>query len=120
MQDNNGADNTSNSTGPQNHITFNNVEWDDESLLYGFGSRSYDSTTLNWLTADHYRGAIAQPMSLNRYAFVGDNPVRFADWGGFTPGETANSGNELACYPPNNVSSLIRWIASQFISRVSC
>lgn len=46
-------------------------------------SRSYDPTVGSWLEADSWRGDLGDPQSLNRYAYVNNSPVTYADAFGF-------------------------------------
>ena len=82
--DNNGPDNASNSTGPQNSLTFSGKLWDAELETYYFGARDYDPSTSTWLTQDVYRGQLMEPMSLHRTMYVNDNPINLVDRYGFS------------------------------------
>jgi RHS repeat-associated protein len=83
--DNNGPDNASNRTDPHNNLTWAGKPWDKETELNYFGARDYDSTAGVWTTQDPYRGQLAEPMTLHRYGYVGDNPVNWVDPNGYCP-----------------------------------
>ena len=87
--DNNGPDNTSNRTSPQNSVTFSGKLWDKESGTYYFGARDYDPATGTWLTHDPYPGRIAEAVTLNRYQYVKQNPINLIDAYGFDYETTA-------------------------------
>ena len=47
--------------------------------LYFAQARMYDPATSRWLSPDPVRGTVATPITLNRYSYVRDNPVRYID-----------------------------------------
>ncbi|SDP12061.1 RHS repeat-associated core domain-containing protein [Microbacterium testaceum StLB037] len=56
----------------------------DVSLgLDEYFARSYDPGVGSWLEADSWRGELGDPQSLNRYAYVTNSPVSYADAFGF-------------------------------------
>jgi len=65
-------------TCPQNY-KFTGKERDSESGLDNFGAR-YDSSSLGrFMTPDPLGGSLANPQSLNKYAYALNNPLRFTD-----------------------------------------
>ncbi|MBI4743527.1 MAG: hypothetical protein HY776_01665 [Actinobacteria bacterium] len=52
---------------------------DDESGLYYFGTRYYDSETGRFITKDPDGGDVTDPQSLNPYVYVRNNPVNLVD-----------------------------------------
>ncbi|HLP23150.1 MAG TPA: RHS repeat-associated core domain-containing protein, partial [Microbacteriaceae bacterium] len=50
-----------------------------------FFARGYEPATGSWLSADPYRPGVADPASLNRYAYVSGNPATLVDLLGFRP-----------------------------------
>lgn len=44
-----------------------------------FGTRYYDPSVGRWTQQDAAAGSIGDPSSVNRYAYVGGDPVNFAD-----------------------------------------
>ena len=46
----------------------------------------YDSSSQGrFTTADSFSGSIGNPQSLNRYTYVGNNPINYSDPSGQTP-----------------------------------
>jgi len=66
-------------TEPHNHYTFTGQEWDANTGLYYFHARGYDPKRAVWTQPDPYRGRLAEPATLNRYAYVAGNPVNWVD-----------------------------------------
>ena len=88
--DNNGrAADSSNFTNPHNHFTFTGQEWVEETWMMHFHAREYDPVAGVWARADDFRGVRAQPFSLHRYQYVGNNPLNFLDRYGYERGEGA-------------------------------
>lgn len=72
---------------------FNGQETDAHgSGLTHFYARSYDATTAGWVQPDSFQGRPAQPQTLGRYQFVGDNPSSRVDLLGFLSVGVANPG----------------------------
>lgn len=100
--DNNGPDNSSNQTDPHNSLAWGGKPWDQETQLNYFGARDYDPATANWLTRDPYRGQLADPMTLHRYAYVGDNPATLSDINGYSaqaPYSSIATSTQSSCGP---------------------
>ncbi len=51
----------------------------DATGLYKFGNRYYDPSVGRWTQQDTLGGGISNPATLNRYAYVGDNPINATD-----------------------------------------
>ena len=68
----------------------------DESGLYYYGARYYDSGIGRFITADTVTGNPADPQSLNRYSYTLNNPLRYVD----------PSGNAIR--PPNDFQNYKR------------
>lgn len=62
-----------------NSITYAGYQYDKESGLYYVNARYYDSTMARFLTEDTYRGSLTDPLSLNRYTYCHNNPLRYTD-----------------------------------------
>ena len=63
--------------------------------LYDYGARYYDPELRRFIQPDSYLGDTAVPQSLNRYAYVWNNPLRYVDPSGHwphPPGTTAFFG----------------------------
>jgi len=55
----------------------------DSTGMVKFGARYYDPNIGRWTQQDPVPGSITSPMSLNRYAYAGDNPVNATDESGY-------------------------------------
>jgi RHS repeat-associated protein len=55
--------------------------------LYDFLAREYNPTWGRWMTPDPMGGDVLNPQSLNRYAYVNNNPASLTDPLGLCPGE---------------------------------
>ncbi len=53
--------------------------YDNSTGLYKFGERYYDPTVGRWTQRDPVAGSLADVEGLNRYLFVGDDPVNVVD-----------------------------------------
>ena len=62
-----------------NSITYAGYQYDSESGLYYLNARYYDSTTARFLTEDTYTGQANDPLSLHRYTYCANNPLRYTD-----------------------------------------
>jgi len=82
------ATDASNFTDPHNHFTYTGQEWDERLELFHFYAREYEPETGVWLQQDPYRGRLDMPVSLQRYGYVGGNPVNYRDRYGYSPLET--------------------------------
>ena len=69
-----------------NHLLFNSREYDELTGLYYFRNRFYEPTTGRFLTRDPFAGFAADPLSLNQYVFAYNNPLKFNDPMGASPG----------------------------------
>ncbi|MBI4744937.1 MAG: RHS repeat-associated core domain-containing protein [Actinobacteria bacterium] len=65
-----------------NAYKFSTKNLDDESGLYYFGARYYDSETGRFIAKDPDGGDVTDPQSLNPYIYVRNNLVNLVDpWG---------------------------------------
>ncbi|HEX7961740.1 MAG TPA: RHS repeat-associated core domain-containing protein [Terriglobales bacterium] len=80
-----------------NHFKFTDLEHDSESNLEHTWFRQLSSTQGRWLTPDPYMGSmdLTNPQSLNRYAYVMNNPMDLTDPLGLDP---PNCGNDSKCW----------------------
>ena len=60
-------------------FTFTGKEYDSVTGLYYSMARWYDPGTGRFVSEDRYMGALADPLSQNRYVYASDNPLRYAD-----------------------------------------
>jgi RHS repeat-associated protein len=58
---------------------YNGKEFDADSGLYYYGSRYYAPEWGRFAQADSRHGSIENPLSLNRYVYVENNPLNYAD-----------------------------------------
>jgi len=61
-----------------NNYQYNAKEKDDSGLFY-YGARYYDSDLGRFVTADTIRGDIKNPQTLNRYVYTLNNPLKYVD-----------------------------------------
>ncbi|CAD5989846.1 RHS repeat-associated core domain-containing protein [Agreia sp. COWG] len=64
---------------------FGSEQSDPSYDLNSYFSRQYDPGTGSWLSQDSYRGLLTAPQSVNRYAFVTNNPATLSDVLGYRP-----------------------------------
>ena len=76
----------------------------DANGLSNMRSRSYRADLMRFVQQDFLLGDEKNPMSLNRYAFVGDNPISFIDPLGMERKNAGTSKNKTAI-------RFFRWIA---------
>ena len=62
-----------------NSITYAGYQYDSETGLYYLNARMYDPKTARFLQEDTYRGEANDPLSLNLYTYVNNNPVKYDD-----------------------------------------
>jgi RHS repeat-associated protein len=78
-------------------VHFTGDERDAETGLDHTQFRQYTSSLARWLSPDPLGGSIANPQSLNRYAYVTNNPLNLIDPLGSRP---TNCRVPSACQPP--------------------
>jgi RHS repeat-associated protein len=89
-------------TGAANRWRFTTYEHDSESGL-DYANARFDSTSQGRFTSlDPLSGSIGNPQSLNRYAYVMDDPINFAD-----PTGTHCDNSTGGCYSGSNWSCLL-------------
>lgn len=66
-----------------NRYSFSGEEWDPETQLVHYFSRYYDPAIGVWISQDSFRGLGESPSTLNRYAYVLNNPVNNIDFYGY-------------------------------------
>lgn len=65
---------------------------DSESGLVYLRARIYDPGIGRFLGRDPIRGSVRRPLTLNRFGYVLNNPCRYADRSGLSPGNVMGSG----------------------------
>jgi len=66
-----------------NHYCFTGRELDTESALYYYRSRFYFASLGRFSTKDIKQGRISEPLTLNQYVYVNNNPATYVDPLGF-------------------------------------
>jgi RHS repeat-associated protein len=64
-------------------LRFTEMPYDSLTGLYFMGTRFYDPTIGRFVQMATSAGVLPNPLSLNRYAYAGDNPMSFSDRSGF-------------------------------------
>ncbi len=64
-------------------FTYTAQDYDAETGLLHFYARYYDPVVGVWVTQDIYRGALLNPLSMNRYVYVEGNPLFNVDFYGY-------------------------------------
>ena len=62
-----------------NPFTFAGREWDSETGLYYFRTRYYDPSVGRFVSTDPVPGNFFEPLSMNPYVYVWNNPLTFRD-----------------------------------------
>ncbi|WP_270164504.1 S8 family serine peptidase [Paenibacillus sp. SYP-B4298] len=72
--------NLTESTGTVNNpIRYAGYQYDEESKLYYLNARYYDPKIARFLSEDTYRGSAMDPLSLNYYTYVHNEPLMYVD-----------------------------------------
>jgi RHS repeat-associated protein len=61
-------------------------QYDNDTDLYYLNARYYDAETARFISEDTYGGNPQDPLSLNRYTYVQNNPLIYWDYTGHTTG----------------------------------
>lgn len=64
---------------PKTDLGFTGQRNDEETDLYYYGARYYDSETGRFISLDPWEGDLTDPQSLNKYSYARNNPARFID-----------------------------------------
>lgn len=62
-----------------NDYKFTGKEKDEETGLYYYEARYYDSSLGRFASIDPWEGDLSDPQSLNKYSYVKNNPVKYRD-----------------------------------------
>jgi len=62
-----------------NPFRYSGYQYDEETGIYYLNARYYDPKIARFLTEDTYLGSIADPLSLNLYAYCHNEPVMYYD-----------------------------------------
>ncbi|WP_139489615.1 RHS repeat domain-containing protein [Brevibacillus dissolubilis] len=66
-----------------NPFRYAGESYDDETGFYYLRARFYDPSVGRFITEDTYKGQVDNPLSLNRYSYTANNPIRFIDPSGY-------------------------------------
>jgi RHS repeat-associated protein len=66
-------------TDYENDYKFTGKEKDEETGLYYYEARYYDSSLGRFASIDPWSGDLLDPQSLNKYSYVKNNPVKYVD-----------------------------------------
>ncbi len=70
-----------------NPFRYGGYVYDGETGLYYVKSRFYDASVARFIQEDTYAGKYSDPLSLNRYTYVMNNPLKYLDPTGRIPDE---------------------------------
>lgn len=100
------------SVGTQNKFRFTGQALDPATGLYFLRARYYDQTGGRLLSKDSFPGFAALPITLHRYIYVGNNPVKWIDPSGLQgvepPEGEGDEGDPFEPYRPNNPNDVPR------------
>ncbi|MBH5318332.1 hypothetical protein I6N90_10985 [Paenibacillus sp. GSMTC-2017] len=75
-----------------NPFKYSGEIYDDESDLIYLRARHYDPSIGRFITEDTYEGNLAEPLTLNLYSYVANNPLLYIDPSGNTYGKPGVGG----------------------------
>jgi len=75
----------------ENSYLYTGKEKDSETGLYYYGARYYAPELGRFVAADALTGSLSDPLSMNRYAYVKNNPLKYVD----PSGNKAKNGKYL-------------------------
>ncbi|MCK4261279.1 MAG: RHS repeat-associated core domain-containing protein, partial [Halanaerobiales bacterium] len=92
-------------------LTGNTRKYTDEDQdgtgLYYLRNRYYDPELGRFITADSYRGSITDPLSLNRYIYVKNNPLKYIDPSGHMAQITGGTSSKAEGYNYGDINFVI-------------
>ncbi len=84
------------STGDvNNNILYSGYQYDNETNLYYLNSRMYDPVTARFMQQDTYTGEPDNPLSLNLYTYVTNNPIMYTDPTGHKALRVGSKGDDV-------------------------
>ena len=63
----------------ENDYKFTGKELDEDTNLYYYGARYYDSAIGRFVSVDPWSGDLTNPQTLNKYSYVLNNPLKYVD-----------------------------------------
>lgn len=99
------------------NFEYTDKPYDSATGLYYCGARFYDPSIERFITEDYTKGSLEYPITLNRYAYVNDNPLAIIDPSG-------NSGwwssiTSAVSNVAGDVSSFANSASTEIVSAVS-
>lgn len=82
-------------SGGVDRFRYTGKELDEDTGLYYYGARYYDSEIGRFVSADKISRRVYDPQSLNRYAYGRDNPFKYVDIAGRQYVSTTSPDNDL-------------------------
>ncbi len=77
--------------GVDNPFMYSGEYWDDSTKLQYLRARWYDPSMGRFINEDTYEGQLDNPLSLNLYTYVSNNPLTHVDPSGHMPKATLNT-----------------------------
>ncbi|TFG80063.1 MAG: hypothetical protein E4H19_15875, partial [Chromatiales bacterium] len=90
----------------------------DNLELINMNGRIYDPVVARFLSADPYVQAPLNSQSLNRYAYVWNNPLSLVDPSGFEGGSPADGGGRWLCWQ-GDCDEVLWWLNRGWADRAS-
>ncbi|MFE1631348.1 RHS repeat-associated core domain-containing protein, partial [Brevibacillus reuszeri] len=78
--------------GMSNPYQYSGEPYDEKTGFYYLRARYYDPKVGRFISEDTYKGAVDNPLTLNRYSYVHNNPIRYFDPTGNKAVEYASVG----------------------------
>jgi RHS repeat-associated protein len=95
----------SNSETMPNPFRYSGELWDSETNLQYLRSRWYDPSLGRFISEDTYEGESRNPLSLNLYTYVENNPLKYVDPSGRVPVVEMGEGGSDRAYAENPIET---------------
>lgn len=82
-------------TGEDSDITFAGYQWNSETGLYYLNARMYDPESARFMQQDTYTGELNDPLSLNLYTYVKNDPIMYTDPTGHSALRVGSKGDDV-------------------------
>ncbi len=86
-----------------NPFGYSGYQYDEETKTYYLNARMYDPQYARFLQEDTYRGKANDPLSLNLYTYVHNNPIRYFDPSGHSAVTIADDNSGSSSYRTKNL-----------------
>jgi len=90
----------------ENSFLFTGEQRDAETGDYYLRARYYSPALTRFLSRDTYSGTLTDPLSQNRYLYVGGNPIRYTDPSGHFFGGIAAAGFSMSTLATSGILSI--------------